>query len=546
MHSRKRYREMQGILQIPLLLIPLLLVGCSAGHHHKKADEQVYQILKQAEKHVFGKSKAFTVDTKYSNRNPNDIEASQLLAESQSGGELTLNIDQALSYAASNSREYQSQKEELYLAALSLTGVRNSFGPNFSSTASGRARNQPDGDVRGTANLNQRISQNLTTGGNYSLALANDLLQYFSGDPRKSAGSVISLNILQPLLRGAGSKIAAERLTQANRNVIYAIRDYHHFQNTFSIDIVINYLRLMQQKESVSNQYKNYISRKKNTEYLRARSVDRASPQEVSDSEQGELQAKNSWINAKSRYQTSLDDFKITLGAPSSKKLNLTDTELDKLVKSGLQPLVVNERQAFNLALKNRLPLINDIDRFDDSKRQVVIAANQLKAQVNFIAAASLASTDGRIDKLNLNNLSSQVGVELNLPINRINERNDYRRSLIRFQSSVRSLSRTYDSLNNLIIRRVREVQQFKQNYEIQLNAVKLAENRVEGNRLRFQAGTIIFRRLSESQDDLISAQNAVTASLIDYLDARLQLYTDIGILDPNASNYWLDRNPTR
>ncbi|MFT5905902.1 MAG: outer membrane protein TolC [Cryomorphaceae bacterium] len=537
---------MKGTLLSPWLLIPIFLVGCSAGQHQENADAEVYQILKKAEKYVFGKSKGFTIDTKYSGEQNSDIKASQLLAETQSGGELTLNIDQALNYAARNSREYQSQKETLYLAALTLTGVRNSFGPNFSSTENARVRNQLDGDVRGTANLNQRISQNLTTGGNYSLALANDLLRYFTGDPRRSASSLISLNILQPLLRGAGSKVAAERLTQANRNVIYSIRDYHHFQNTFSKDIVILYLRLMQQKESVRNQYINYISRQKNTKYLRARSVDRASPQEVSDSEQGELQAKNSWINAKSSYQTSLDNFKITLGAPTSVKLNLTDNELDKLVKSGLQPLIVNQPQAFNLALKNRLPLINDIDRFDDSKRQVVVAANQLKAEVNFIASASLASTGNRFEKLNLNNLSSQVGVELNLPINRINERNNYRRSLIRFQSSIRSLSRTYDSLNNLIIRRIREVQQFKQNYDIQRNAVKLAERRVEGNRLRFQAGTVIFRRLSESQDALISAQNAVTAALIDYQNARLQLYTDIGILNPNASNYWLDRNPTR
>ncbi|MGJ8655000.1 MAG: TolC family protein [Akkermansiaceae bacterium] len=537
---------MNGTLLSTWLLVPFFLMGCSAGQQQKKADAQVYQILKKAEKSVFGKSKDFTIDTNYSRKKPKNINASQLLEDSQRGGQLTLNIDQTLDYAAKHSRDYQSQKETLYLAALSLTGARNDFGPNFSSTASGRLRDQQNGDLRGTGTLNQRISQNLTTGGNYSLSLANDLLRYFTGDPRNSAGSVISLNILQPLLRGAGRDIAAERFTQANRDVIYAIRDYHHFQNTFSMEIVIQYLRLMQQKESVSNQYKNYISRQKDTEYLRARAVDRASPQEVSDSEQSELQAKTSWINAKSRYQTSLDDFKITIGAPSSVTLNLNDNELDKLVKAGLHPLRVNEKQAFKLALENRLPLINEIDRFDDTKRQVVISANQLKAQVNFVASASLASTDGRLDKLNLDNLTSQVGVELNLPINRINERNNYRRSLIRFQSNIRSLSRTYDSLNNLVIRRIREVQQFKQNYEIQRNAVKLAEDRVEGNRLRLQAGTVIFRRLSESQDALISAQNSVTAALIDYQNARLQLYTDIGILDPNSSNYWLERNPTR
>ena len=528
------------------LLAPIVLVACSAGQHQKNADAQVYQILKKAEKHVFGKPKDFTIETNYSDLKTSDVQPSQLLAKSQSGGELTLNLDQALSYAAQNSQEYQSQKEALYLAALNLTGVRNSFGPNLSSNASGRLRDEPDGDVRGNANLNQRLAQNLTTGGAYSLALANDLLRYFTGDPRKSASSVISLNIFQPLLRGAGSDIAAESFTQANRNVIYAIRNYHHFQNTFSKEIVIQYLRLLQQKESVSNQYKNYISRQKNTEYLRARAVDRASPEEVSDSEQTELEAKNNWINAQSRYQTSLDNFKLILGAPSSVNLNLNDDELNKLVKAGLQPLTVNQQQAFQIALKKRLPLMNDIDNFDDTKRQVKIAANQLKAQVSLLASASLASTDNKLDKLSLDDLSSQVGVELNLPINRINERNNYRRELIRFQSSIRSLSRSYDDLNNLIARRIREVQQFKQNYDIQRNAVALAENRVEGNRLRFQAGTVIFRRLSESQDALIAAQNAVTAALIDYQDARLQLYTDIGILDPNAPNYWLDANPTR
>lgn len=539
---------MKGTLITSWLLAPLLiaLVGCTASQHQEKADAQVYQILQKTEKYVFGKSKKFSIDTKYSDKDPSNINASHILAESQSGGELTLNLDQTLTYAAKYSRDYQSQKETLYLAALSLTGARNDFGPNFSSSAGVQLNDAQNSDIRASGDLNQRLSQSLLAGGSYSLSLANDLLRYFSGNPSKSAGSVISLNILQPLLRGSGRKIAAERFTQANRNVIYAIRDYHHFQNTFSMELVIQYLRLMQQKESVSNQYKNYISRQKSTEYLRARSVDRASPQEVSDSEQSELQAKTSWINAKSRYQTSLDNFKVTIGAPTSTKLNLQDNELDKLVKAGLHPLTVTQKQAFNLALKNRLPLINEIDQFDDTKRQVIIAADALKAQVNFLASASLASSGDSLDKFDLDDLSTQVGIELNLPINRINERNNYRRALIRFQSNIRSLSRTYDNLNNLIIRRVREVQQFKQNYEIQRNAVKLAENRVEGNRLRLQAGTVIFRRLSESQDSLISAQNAVTAALIDYQNARLQLYTDIGILDPNTPNYWLDKNPTR
>ncbi len=521
-------------------------VACTAAQHVENADKEVYQILKEAEKHVFGEEQNLSIKNKNSDKNHTNTTSSQILAESQQTGQLTLNIDQALNYAAENSREYQSEKESLYLVALNLTESRNNFSPNFSSSAGANTQIQSGGDVIGSTDANQRLSQNLLAGGSYSLSLANDLLRYFSGDPRRSASSAISFSILQPLLRGAGSKIAAENFTQANRNVIYAIRDYHQFQNTFANDITLQYLRLLQQKESVDNQYKNYISRKENTDYLRARSVDRASPQEVSDSEQGELLAKNNWITANSSYQTSLDNFKITIGAPTGTTLTLDDSELEKIVSAGLRPLNMDADKAFQLALQNRLPLINSIDQFDDIKRDVIIAADQLKATVSFVASASLASSDGSFDRFDLDNLSSQVGIELNLPINRINERNNYRRALIRFQSGIRSLSLTYDNLNNLMIRRVREIEQFKQSYNIQLNAVKLAKKRVEGNKLRLQAGTVIFRRLSESQDSLIDAQNAVTAALISYLDSRLELYADIGILDSTTSNYWLKNQPTR
>lgn len=521
-------------------------VACTAAQKVENADKEVYLILKEAEKHVFGKKQDFTIKTKNSGKDHTNTTSQQILAETQQTGELKLNINQALDYAAKNSRDYQSQKEALYLDALALTEVRNNFNTNFSSTAGARTQVQSNGDVIGSTNANQRLTQNLFAGGNYSLALANDLLRFFSGDPRRSAGSVISLNILQPLLRGSGSKIAAESFTQANRNVIYAIRDYHQFQNTFANNITLQYLRLLQQKETVDNQYQNYISRKENTLYLRARSVDRASPQEVTDSEQGELQAKNNWINAQSRYQTSLDNFKITIGAPTRTSLELDDSELEKIVTAGLHPINLSADSAFQLALENSLPLINSIDQFDDLKRSVVIAADQLKASVNFVASASLASTDRSFDRFDLDNLSSQVGLELNLPINRINERNNYRRALIRFQAGIRSLTLTYDNLTNLMIRRVREIEQFKQSYEIQLNAVKLAENRVEGNKLRLQAGTVIFRRLSESQDALIDAQNAITTALINYLDTRLEFYNEIGIIDTTKPSYWLNKNPTK
>lgn len=529
-----------------LMSITTILVSCSAQQHRKNADEEVYSILKQAESSVFGKPSDFTVNTAYSQRKATDVKPEELLQQSQSGGSFTLSIDEAISYATLNSRDYQDQKERLYIAALNLTGAKHSFNPNLSSSLSPSFGRDSTNDRSGRARLNQSVSQSLLTGGNYSLSLANDFLKYFTGDPRSSASSVISLNILQPLLRGAGKEIAAERLTQSHRNVIYALRNYGQFQNEFARDIVIQYLRLLQQQESVANQYSNYQSRVANTEYLRARAVDRASPQEVSDSEQGELQAKNSWINARSRQRTSLDDFKITLGMPTSAELILKESELSKIALAGLPPVTLTHDQAFKLALKHRMPLLNNIDQFEDQKRQVLIAADRLKGDVNLVTTASLRNSSDTYEKFNFNKVSTEIGLQINLPINRKNERNNYRSSLIQFDSSIRSLSRSYDSLQNLMHRRIREIEQFKQSYEIQKGAVELAENQVEANKIRLKAGTLIFRRLSESQDALIDAQNAVTSALVDYQQARLALYTDIGILNVEKKEFWLQQNPTK
>ena len=350
----------------------------------------------------------------------------------------------------------------------------------------------------------------------------------------------------QPLLRGAGSKIAAERLTQANRNVVYAVRDFSHFQNTFSVEIVNDYFDLLQLKNVIFNEYNNYESRRANKEYLTAR-VDRESPEAQGDAKQDELQAKNRYISSITSYRNALDRFKITLGLPQTTNLRLDDKEIDLIRAAGAKSLYLGSQEGFLVALDNRLPLFNQIDRFEDNKRQVAIAANQLKADLNIIGSGSLNSDGGPTDytDFDFKNVRTSVGLQLNLPLDRLRERNDYRATLINFESATRTLGQNFDELRNLLDRRIRELEQFRQSYQIQQNAVVLAKNRVEGNQLRLKAGTVIFRRLSESQDALISTQNAETRALVDYLGARLNLLIDLGVLQSDQKRYWLKENPS-
>ncbi len=530
--------------QIHLLVFAsfsLFCIGCSSTAYRKNADRDVYRIIADAEESIFGKTSDFTINTEYADRKPKDVAVEEIFENRNREERVTLSIDEAIQLAVNNNRQYQGEKEQLYLTALSLTGERHEFRPQFFARSAATRVHASDGEKSESVNSDAGIGQLLSTGADISVSIANDILEFLTGDPRKSATSTLSFNVFQPLLRGAGWKIAAENLKQAERNVIYAVRDFAHFQNEFALDIVIEYFRLLQQKDTIYNEYNNYQSRIESTRYLRARSVDREKALDVNQAEQAELSSRNRYINSIVRYRNSLDSFKIRLGLPQTVDLRLQDAEMESLEEIGLILSGLDVDTSFRYAIEHRLPLLNAIDQFEDSKRKTVVAANRLKPSLGLFASASVDSEEPtNYDRFDFDEARRSIGVQLELPLSRRNERNSYRASLISFESELRSLSLTLDELRSDIERDIRELERLHQNYQIQTNAVALAEKQVSGAQLSIESGNAIFRDLEEAQDDLIAAQNAQTAALVDYLESRLNLLLDIGILITDTNRFWL------
>jgi outer membrane protein TolC len=516
-------------------------MGCSTTAHRERADDAVYRIVAEVEKDIFGTTSDFTIDTPYSGIDPDEITVEEIFGDRSDGNQRTIYIDEAIEQAVRQNRRYQSQKENLYLTTLTLTGEQHAFSPQFFARGTGIRNDFGNGERNETVDSTIGVGQMIATGADVGVSVATDILRFLTGDPRKTASSTLSFNVFQPLLRGAGREVAAERLTQAERNVIYSIRNFSHFQNTFAADIVMDYFRLLQQKDTIHNEYNNFQSRIRATGYLRARAVDREKALDVNQAEQAELSAKNRYINAIVNYKNSLDQFKITLGIPQTVDLHLKDEEMETLRERGLILLGLNPAQGFKIAVDHRLPLLNSIDQFEDAKRKVRIAANQLKADIGVFGSASVDSnaptdyTDFDFDKVR-----TSVGLQIDLPLDRLRERNDYRASLIAFEAELRNFSLTLDQLRSTIDEGIRELERLDQNYQIQTNAVRLAERQVNGAQLSIESGNAIYRDLEEAQDDLIAAQNAQTAALVDYLDSRLDLLLNLGILNTGTNQFWL------
>ncbi|MEW6159941.1 MAG: TolC family protein [Verrucomicrobiota bacterium] len=521
-------------------VVVFLFTACSTSHYRRSADKQVLQIIQNVEKQVFGQTNAFTIETSYSHRKPEEISPAELIGDRVKTNQRLLTIEAALDLALS-SRRFQAEKERLYLTALTLTGERHQFSPQFFAGSSASWNRSSSGDQSTSVNSAIGVNQLLMSGGRLGVNLANDILRYYTGDPRRSVVSSMSVNLVQPLLRGLGRNNAAvESLTQAERNVVYAVRNFGFFQDQFALEIVNDYFGLLAQKDIVRNRYTNFLSRVQATRRLEAR-ADRERRLDADQARQAELTAKNNYVNSVASYRNALDQFKIKLGLPLGERIFLDDSALVDVEQTGLVPVRLHVDEAYRLATQRQFEILNAIDQFEDMKRKVRVAMDRLKPDLNLIANASLDSerpTD--YTRFDPDDIRAGIGLELDLPIDRLRERNSYRATLVTFESELRSLTLTLDTLKENIDRGLRTLEQRRQNYEIQRNALDLANRRVAITPMLQEAGKAEVRDLVEAQDAQIAAQNAVTAALVDYQEARLQLMLDLGALQTETPKFWL------
>src|SRR5262249_26967172 len=131
----------------------------------------------------------------------------------------------------------------LYLAALPVTLERFSFAAQFFLTEQVireyAGRGTPTGQRNDWQfNTNTGFSKLFSTGALLLFRIANQTIIEMSGPGRRTTSqSSLSLDLVQPLLRGGGRAVTLEPLTQVERDLLYEIRDYSHFRKEFFVAI---------------------------------------------------------------------------------------------------------------------------------------------------------------------------------------------------------------------------------------------------------------------------------------------------------------------
>lgn len=519
-------------------LLCMVLTGCSRTHYKKSADKEVYGIIETKSTGLDGMPSAFTIEG----------EEETLPCEEAGAAPIVLSLQDALKIAVNQSREYQTQKERLYSQGLSLTLARYEFAPILFGTAAGEVeRNNRRTSVASV--LSFGVSKMLATGGDFAVAITTDLFRYISGgDPAKVATSTIAVSLFQPLLKGAGRKVALENLTQEERDMVYAIRDFVRFRKTLSVEIAKSYYNILQQNDQLTNAWNNYQNLRVERERAELMAKAGRLPEfQVDQTEQDELRARDRWIRAKETYENLLDEFKIDLAIPTDVNVELYLAELEKLADKGVVPPEVSVEEAILIAIQERLDLKNVAGVVEDARRKVDVAANALKPGLDFTSSMNIG-TDGQTRPFDFDaeDGSYAAGLELELPLDRKAERNAYRQALINVEAAERALGESVDRIKQEVRNALRNIDQAEQSYNIQLNSLKLAERRVESTALLLQAGRASTRDVLEAREALLEAQDSVSRALVDHFNARLDLFLAMETLRIDDNGLWTEENDVR
>ncbi len=441
-------------------------------------------------------------------------------------------LAQTMALAVSNSREYLSAKEELFLAALRVMNQRHLFGPRFfNEVSAGLDVLGEDGDYDIAARLTNelRVTQQLQTGGSLSaraVVNATEQIRDRIADRTSQSASVI-LNADIPLLRGAGS-VAEESLISAERGMVYATRTFERFRRQFLFNIANDYFDLVLSASRIDNAERVLQSREKLLEETKALEVaGRKSDFEVNEARERVLQGRNSLANARDSYVVQLERFRSRIGLPIASSFMVVD-EISLVIPVPELDMIEGVRRG----LMYRLDLQTTRDRLDDSRRAVKNARNNMRADLDLSASIS-SFTDTQLRRaglqLDLDETDFVTSVTYGLPLDREIERITLRTSIITLEQAQRNLRTAEDNVSLDVRRAIRQIQLARFSLQLQEESVQITERRLEGLDIRKKIGSISTRQFIDASDDLASALEGRERARRDLRVAMLRYLLDSG-----------------
>lgn len=286
-------------------------------------------------------------------------------------GSVLLDLETSMKLALLHSREFQGQKEELYLSALNVTYERFRFRPKSFFRASGEVSDLSESSGN---DLDSKIQTGFSgvarQGATWVASLASRLTIGLGEGTTELGGSLANLTITQPLLKGASKRIYKERLTLAERRLLSDARSMEQFRQGFFLRLatgtnpsrgpgqrglvasssrfsssVSGYLGLLQDVQKIRNQEANVAKLKDSLAQLEAafeagRIGNRL---QVDQARQALFGGQSSLLSSKASFESRLDIFKQVMGLPPDLLVQVNERYVDQFRLTDVKLVALQE-----------------------------------------------------------------------------------------------------------------------------------------------------------------------------------------------------------
>ncbi len=440
---------------------------------------------------------------------------------------VALSMRDAILLSLRYSSDIQSTELDRITARYQLRIKQNDFELQYAMTGSNQfswsrtlGQNQP---MTQSWALDPSVSLKSKWGGVTKVAMANG----FDG---KDYSPQVTLSFAQPLLRGAGPSVVEQGLNdQYDKEIINILSIKQSYIDKVTA-VITAYRSLIQQHNTYLTQKKS-LKDAKYTFWVNKKRIE-AGALEPTGNIQQEYQVSNLSVTLESQLNTLTQakrsllqliglDPKLAITVPS-------DTSIGRMV-------MPNMKKTVNNALNQNISYMNALINYKITKRAYNTAQNDQLWQLNLAASKTYGSASGTGQDRNFSNITngrnqgSQVGLNLNVPINDLARRSTLISAKVSLEQSRLKLIAQRRQLQTDVINKVVNIKTQVSLYNMNVKQLSLAQRSYDIEIKKRTAGISSSIDVTNTQNQLINAKNSLIGSKISYLEGMSSLQQLLG-----------------
>lgn len=213
----------------------------------------------------------------------------------------------------------------------------------------------------------------------------------------------------------------------------------------------------------------------------------------------------------------------------------------------------IDPREALEIARINRQDWLNNRASLVNSWRAIEVVADTLESFLDLTVSGDVQNYGNNPLALRGNTGRMSMGLEWDAPITRLQERNNYRQSLIEYQRAKRTYYRFEDGVWQSMRTTLRTIRQRQLSFEIQRFAVQTATQQIsvnadirQINETLGQVSPTAARDAVTALSDLLTTQNNLIGTFVNYEALRRSLDLNMGTMQIDSEGIWIDPGPIR